>query len=304
MTRRLTGTMCLSAFAFSAAMAQATSIDVLWTAGDTGYNADITTLATGADTYDPNGDGALSWNLTLWDGGAVDFAAYDVLVVGSACNVSTNGNCGGSGFFGTNVSVAGVLANKAGIEAARGNRTFLSGQDADWHYENSPGARDDGPRGFLINAVNWAASGTGLGIVSMVDRYINNDGWWTLEDSFLADELGDSVFAYQNQDVDIGDGQDTFPINEGLTSAGLSNWNTSSHSCLNAVDGYTAINIAGAGAFAGCGVTIVTSAGVDGGTDGGDDDDTVIEGEVPLPAAAWFMLAGLAGLFGLRRRRT
>lgn len=302
MKQLMRNTALAAVLAIPASLAEATSINVLWTQGDAAYNADIQTLASGADTYDPDGDGSLSWNLTLWDGSAVNFANYDVLVVGSSCNTPANGaasgNCGsGGGFFGTNVAIGGVLANKVGIEAARGNRTFLSGQDADWHYHRTPGAVDDGPRGFLINAVNWAASGTGLGIVSMVDRISNNNGWWTNDDSFLKSELGTAPFAYQEQNVDIGPGQSAFPINEGLTDSGLSNWNTSSHACFSTVTGYTAINIAGSGAQAGCGVTIVTSAGASGGTDGGNNVDAV-----PLPAAAWMLMAAVAGLLGLRRR--
>jgi hypothetical protein len=287
-----------AALFLGATTAHATSIDVLWTSGTAAYNADITTLASEAGSFDPDGDGALDWNLTLWDGSAVDFGSYDVLVIGSACNFSIGGNCSGSnGFFGNGVDVSGVFSNRAGIEAARGNRTFLSGQDADWHYafDSTPGPLvDDGPKGFLINAVNWAASGTDLGIVSMVDRYINNDGWWTADGSFLQAELGSAPFAYQNEDVDIGPGQSGFPINEGLTDGGLSNWGTSSHSCLGDVDGYTAINIAGAGASAGCGVTIVTAESAGGDTGGGD---TV----VPLPAGAWLMLTAIGGLAGIRR---
>ncbi|MEO9821469.1 MAG: VPLPA-CTERM sorting domain-containing protein [Paracoccaceae bacterium] len=286
----------------AATFANAASIDVLWTHGNASYNSQIATLASGANTYDPDGDGSLDWNLTLWDGSAVNFDDYDVLVVGSSCNTSStatsNGACGGSnGFFGTGVEIGGVLTNKTEIEAARGNRTFLSGQDADWHYTNTPGAVDNGPLGFLVNAVNWAASGTGLGIVSMADRYANNDGWWTNDNSFLKDELGTAPFHYQNDDVDISLGQSAFPVNEGLTDAGLSDWFTSSHACFSGVRDYAAINIAGAGAQTGCGVTIVSASSAGGGT-GGPDTPNV----VPLPAAGWLLLCGVLGLFGVRRR--
>ena len=291
-----------ASFVGAATFTTAAPINVLWTQGSASYNSQITTLADDASAYDPNGDGSLDWSLTLWDGSAVDFDDYDVLVVGSSCNTpsgaTSGGACGGTnGFFSTGVNIDGVLGNKAGIEAARGNRTFLSGQDADWHYTNRPGAIDDGPLGFLVNAVNWAASGTGLGIVSMVDRFGNNDGWWSNDNSFLKDELGSTPFFYQNENVDIGPGQSGFPINEGLTDAGLSNWATSSHACFSEVTGYTAINIAGSGAQAGCGVTIVTAGGAGGDTDGGDSPDVV-----PLPAAGWLLLCSILGLFGVRRR--
>ena len=142
-----------------------------------------------------------------------------------------------------------------------------------------------------MNAVNWAASGTGLGIVSMVDRYNNDNGWWTNDNSFLKDELGSAPFFYQNDDVDIGLGHSIFPVNEGLTDAGLSDWFTSSHACLSDVTNYTAINIAGAGAQAGCSVTIVSAGSAGGGTDGGDNPDVV-----PVPASGWLLLCGVLGI--------
>ncbi|MEL6913702.1 MAG: hypothetical protein AAFP13_04315 [Pseudomonadota bacterium] len=160
----------------------------------------------------------------------MDFSQNDALFVGSSCNTPStgtgSGNCSGTGFFGSGVSVTNVLENKDEISNARGNRTFLSGQDADWHYafDSFPGPLvDDGPKGFLINAVNWAASGTGLGIVSMTDRYRNESGWWDNENSFLKDELNGAGFEFESETVNIGPGQGSFPVNEGLSSAGLSN---------------------------------------------------------------------------------
>ena len=281
----------------------ASAINVLWTSGTSTYNANIEELATEATTFDPNGDGALSWNLTLWDASTGTaptggFGAFDVLVIGSTCNFSGTGNCAGTGFYGNGVFVDGLITLEDEIAAARGTRTFLSGQDADWHDLNNRQDQDNGPKGFMINAVNWAASGTGLGIVSMTDRIFNNNGWWTAAGSFLASELGGNAFNYNSEVVNIGAGQESFPINEGLTSAGLSYWGTSSHACLNEVTGYTRINFAPFGASP-CGVTIVTSGFEDGGTDGGDDTLP----PVPLPASAWLILSGLGGMAALRRRR-
>ncbi|MEM9436089.1 MAG: VPLPA-CTERM sorting domain-containing protein [Pseudomonadota bacterium] len=304
--RRIALAAPLAALALPASSA---TIDVLWLSGNSDYNNDIQTLASQAPGFDPSGDGALTWDLTLWNpGAALSLAAFDVLVIGSTCNTPSNasnsGNCSGSGFFGTGVDVGNVLSNKAEIEAARGNRTFISGQDADWHYtrDSTPGPNvDDGPKGFLINAVNWAASGTGLGIVSMTDRIFNNNGWWDNDDSFLKDELGGAAFAFESNTVNIGPGQGGFPINEGLSSAGLSNWGTSSHACLDPVTGYTAINIAPTAAGS-CAVTLVTSAGASGGTSGGDDPD-LDPGVIPLPAGGWLLISGMAAILGLRRRR-
>lgn len=286
--------------------ATAVTIDVLWTSGSASHNDGITTLAGSAGSFDPGSNGSLDWNLTFWDGTSdPGFTDYDVLVISSTCNYGASGNCSGSGFFGNGVQADGVISYGTEIGTARGNRTFLSGQDADYHYlyDGSPGPLvDDGPKGFIINAVNWAASGTGLGIVSMTDRIGNDFGWWTADGSFLKDELGSSPFFLNKEDVDIGPGQSGFPINEGLTDAGLSNWGTSSHACFDDVDGYTAINLAGSGRGAGCGVTIVTSRSAGGDTDGGDTPDVDVD-VVPLPASMWLMIAGLGGLGAMRRRR-
>lgn len=285
--------------------AQASTISVLWTSGTTTYNDNISELATEASSFDPDGDGGLNWDLTFWDasagtGPAGGFGSYDVLTIGSTCNFSGTGNCGGSnGFFSNGVFVDGITSLGAEIENARGSRTFLSGQDADWHDLNNRPDQDNGPKGFMINAVNWAASGTGMGIVSMTDRYLNSDGWWTAPGSFLADEIpAGSAFPFQSDAVNLGAGQEDFPINEGLTSAGLSNWSTSSHACFNDISGFTRINFAPQGGSV-CGVTIVTSGTEGGGTSGGNEDNI---SPIPLPAAGWLLLAGLGILSALRRR--
>lgn len=298
--KRLLQATALVGVCISAQAASAATIEVLWTSGTAAYDSAITSLAAGAGSYDPDGDGSLDWNLTLWDGTSdPGFSDYDVMVVGSTCNATGTGNCGGTnGFYNLGVSADGVLAHKAEIAAAAGNRTMITGQDADWHLINRPGAVDDGPRGFLINAVNWAASGTGMGVVALVDRIGTGTGWLDLSDSFLSDSiLPADVYGNQSDIVNLGAGQEDFPINEGLTSGGLSRWGTSSHSCFGDIDGYTTINIAGQGDV-GCGVTLVSSGGASGGTDGGDDPDL---NPVPLPASAWLLLAGLAGLFRMRR---
>lgn len=295
-----TMTAALAAAFLVPSASQSATIDVLWLTGDDGYNAGISELADSAGSFDPLGDGALDWDLTFWDGTSdPGFGDYDVFVVGSTCNYSTSGNCGGSNGFYGNGSYAGAVINySAEIAAARGSRTFLSGQDADYHHLNNVPDRADGPMGFIINAVNWAASGTDLGIVSMTDRIGGNDGWWTADGSFLEAELAGTAFAYASETVNIGAGQESFPVNEGLTSAGLSNWNTSSHACFTEVSGYDRINFAPRGGGL-CGVTIVTAGLADGGTDGGDDDDLP---PVPLPAAGWLLLTALGAGVALRRK--
>lgn len=297
MKQRLLATTTMSAILLTTTAAFPTTISVLWTAGTDAYNANIEELAVEASSHDPSGDGALDWDLTLWDhtvDPTPDFESYDVLVVGSTV---LNNN-----FFGLGVSAAGVLANEAAITAARGSRTLLTGQDADWHDLNNRPDRTNGPGGFMINSVNWAASGTDLGIVSFVSSYNafgSAGNWWIDEDSFLSDEISitDVTFPADNS-VFLGDGQDDFAVNEGLTDAGISNWSTSSHAAFGDIAGYDGINFADDDS-GGLAITIVTAGLAGGSTGGGDDPDVSV---VPLPGAAWLLLMGLGGLAGVKRR--
>lgn len=234
------------------------SIDVLWYGSpNPTYNATISELAQQASSFDPASDGSLEWNLTIWNpsDAAPNFSDYDVFVVGTQYNL-----------FGLNFS--GILENKDAISEARGDRTFLSGQDADLHYIINIGPRPNGPLGFLVNAVNWAASGTGMGIVSLPDG-VDNRGqptsqrWWLHEDSFLKDELEGYVSYFQEDFVVIPPTTSDFPVNEGLTTAGLSNWSRSSHAAFdNNIPGYLSIN--DADNHPGFAVTIVTATEADG----------------------------------------
>ena len=159
------------------ANANAAPISVLWLSGDATYNAAVGELGAGgsrdAVTYDPDGNGSNSWSIDFWGSGTPTFSNYDALVIGSICepDCATDFD-GGGGFFGNGVQPDLVLSNKSEISAARGDRVFVSGQDADWHFwkDSSLTDREDA-RAFLINAVNWAASGSGLGIVALADGY-------------------------------------------------------------------------------------------------------------------------------------
>jgi hypothetical protein len=165
----------------------------------------------------------------------------------------------------------GILRNKAAIEAARGERTFISGSDADVHAingdtgnappalssEGRPGtcypvitgeACWDGALGHLVNAVNWAGSGRGLGIVSFVAAESPGSMWWTDPSSFLRAELSGHVTVFweaekkrENNPVIAATAQ-RYPLNYGLTTKGLGNWKSSFHAGFSrAIPGYAAI---------------------------------------------------------------
>ena len=114
--------------------AQAASINVLWYtyAHPLSQYRDptgITAIADLAPTY-PQGSG-LEWNLTFFDNNSVtpDFSAYDVLVTESGEAFRTNP----PGGVRATPNYDAILNNKAAISAARGDRTIISGADADFH---------------------------------------------------------------------------------------------------------------------------------------------------------------------------
>ncbi|NEP77724.1 MAG: PEP-CTERM sorting domain-containing protein [Okeania sp. SIO3B3] len=260
---------------FSASVANAASLNVLWY-GHTAYNAKISNLAPLAPTFDPEGDGSLDWNLTIWNpqDPTPNFSDYDVLAIGTGGGDTTT-----------------IFNNKEAIAAARGNRTFLSGQDADRHYSSRPGPRPDGPLGFLVNAINWAGSGEGMGIVALVGQ-----NWWLNDRSFLKDELEGYVSYFAEQNVVIPAESSDFPVNEGLTTAGLSNWNTSAHTGFDKnIPGYLSIN--DAGSRPGYAVTIVSASEADGGTLGSETE------KVPEPSTMAMLGMTAIALFGYKRQR-
>ena len=237
---------CAAFAATLASNAFAATINVLWYSyahPQSEYKAFFTQLAATGIPH-PTGD---TWNLTFFgpNDPAPDFAAFDVLVIHSGEAFRT----GPPGGENVTPDYSGIFGTKAAIEAARGNRTLLTGSDADFHAVRGDSGTCgtgswclDGALGVLINAVNWAAGGTGLGIVSFIDGSFAGSFWWDNPGSFLKDELSGYVtHVIENAGV-IDAGQATYPLNQGLTSAGISNWNFSFHAAfLATIPGYTAI---------------------------------------------------------------
>jgi hypothetical protein len=244
-------------------------INVLWYTGGvngvsdfSSYNAGVTALATDAAT-DPLGP-KVPWHVTFWAGGAMPAGTFNALVVASP-----------QGGWGTYPSYAALGA--AAPTTTLGDRIMQTGQDADWHYMNYPGPTSfNGPKGFLIDAIDWAGSGKGLGAVFLG----NSMGAY----GFSAG--GYSVPGGATNSVTIADA--SFPINTNLTSAGLSGWNTSSHVNFGITDSskWTGINVNG---FDPSLYVTIVSAGTGGGG---------IEGPtVPEPSSATIVL--LSGSIGL-----
>ena len=223
-------------------------INVLWYTGgvESGapgdYQASMNELAT-PGAGDPSSS---TWAITYWSGGAIPAGTFNALVV-----ASPEGSWNAYPDY-TSLNTAGLTF---------GDRVLVTGQDADWHYIFGPGSTNfDGPRGFLRDSINWAGAGTGLGLVvlggteSVLDAY----GFTTT--------LGASSGSTDN--VLIPAAYAAFPINTGLTSAGLSNWGTSAHDIWDDPDTtvWTGINTFGSdGGY----VTLVSAATAGGPISGG-----------------------------------
>lgn len=289
-------------------LAQANPINVLWyTYADPAseYRQKFSQLASVVHTL-PQSDGS-SWNLTYWDvnSAAPDFSAYNVLVIESGEAFRTGAPNGPL----ATPNYSGILDNKAAIEAARGDRTFITAADSDFHalrgdtgnIPDDPSAPDgggkcapaltasscwDGAEGHSVNAINWAGSGNGLGIVSFLDGEHAGSFWWTNANSFLRDELAGHVdYAGSEQNPIINPLQASYSFNSGLTSQGLSDWDNSFHAFFLPVDGY--IQIVDSSLRPGSAVAIATS----------------VLSPVPESETYAMMLAGLALMGAIIRRR-
>jgi len=263
------------ALASSVYSAKASTLNILWytggaeASGPGTYEANITALA--AQEMNPlfNTASVNTWNLTFWQGGPMPAGSYNVLVSASQ-----------EGFWSNYPNYDDLV--DAG--PSFGNRQFVTGQDADWHVQNYPGpANFNGPAGFLIDAINWAGSGTGMGAV-----LLSNPGDVV---GFLLSGISENGGDFSDT-VIIPPAYATFPINEDLTSGGLSNWGTSSHDTYKILDAgmWDAINVNEREGY----VTLVTHEEAGGGTGGVPEPTTVFGG---------MALAGLAASRVLRRKK-
>lgn len=250
-------------FAFTSP-SYARSINVLWyTYADpcSEYRQKISQLAEIVHSL-PKANG-IQWNLRYWEstGPTPDLASFDVLVIESGEAFLTGPPEGPAAV----PDYRGILDNRAAIEAARGDRTFITASDADFHAirgdtgnisndaaDSNRGGKCipaltspdcwDGALGHLVNAVNWAGSGNGLGIVSFLDGEHPGSFWWTHENSFLRNELSGSVnYSGSDQNPIINTVEADYPLNYGLTSRGLSNWKNSFHATFLPIEGYTPV---------------------------------------------------------------
>ena len=193
--------------AFGALEAQASTIDILWYSGGVTNSPDYKTAYNALAASNPGGN---TWNITFWDSGPQPAGTFNTLVVAS--------QLGGWSTYPDYTALTG-----SGLaEASFGNRVMVTGQDTDWHYLNGPGNGTtgqafDGPKGFLSNAINWSGSGSGMGAVVLAA-----DAGFALFSGLGTEGSG-------SNDVRIPTEYTGLPINTGLTSAGLSNWNESSH---------------------------------------------------------------------------
>lgn len=243
---------------------RAESLQVLWytyAAAGSEYRQKISQLSRMVHTLPQSN--RLGWNLTYWQAGdsVPDLTKFNVLVIESGEAFLTAPPDGPP----ARPNFSGILENKTAIEAARGDRTFITTSDADFHAVRGDAgnvrvdlhaprrsgrcvpaitAPDcwDGALGHAVNAINWAGSSHGLGIVSFLDGEFEGSFWWTHADSFLRDELDGYVdYAGSEQNPIINPCQALHPLNAGLTSTGLSNWTNSFHATFLPIPGYTPI---------------------------------------------------------------
>ena len=113
--------------------------------------------------------------------------------------------------------------------------------------------------------------------------------WWTNPDSFLHDELAGHIAYFRDNHPDIPLAAAGYPLNGGLTSAGLANWTNSFHAGFTGlIPGYTGTVFATVAGHDGVPLTLATS--------------TFVNAPVPLPPTSMLLCSALLGLSGADRR--
>lgn len=198
--------LCLPAPAFAAEV-----IDVLWYAyspegAESRYRERMRSIGAQVPRLT---NGKVSWRITFFGPGErPNFRAYDVLVTESSFYYIFD-----SSDF---PDYSGLFNNETAIVAARGNRTVMSNASG-LENEATSTTVQDSQVGLLMNWINWAGSGTGLGIVALDDE----DGHWKREQrSFLrfdADPSTDFYFDAGGGDRTIPAYARNWPINRGIS---------------------------------------------------------------------------------------
>lgn len=236
--------------------------------------------------------GGPKWKLTFFwpDSTPPQFEKFNVLVIQSGEPYSTGQYWAQLGQSDERrpqekPDYSGILRNRIAIQAARGERTFITGSDSDVHaiHGNSGHAPPvhpsdekrrmvcqppispvcwDGALGHLVNSVNWAGSGRGLGVVSFVAGEPVEAQWWANRDSFLRAELNGLFVMWgpgtrENNPMIPATAQ-KYPLNRGLTTKGLGNWINSFHAGFaRSIPGY--LPIVQSSTYPGLAVAIATA---------------------------------------------
>ncbi len=259
-------------------IASAGDVSVLWYTALTTDGGNFASYETGVQdlaSNAPNGTAGNTWNVTFWDSGVMPTGNFNVLVVASPQFID------GGDYTALNAAIPSF-----------GDRVLITGIDADWHYMNTPGSAGfDGPQGFLLNAVDWAAGGNGMGAVFLAPQ--SNIAW-----NFQG--LGNEVSYDGLDNVALASGTENYAIQTGLDGAGLSNWATSAKEAFDSFDTaqWTALQVSGDDP--GNAVTLASTATAALGL----TPDT--SSTAPEPASLLMAVAGFAALFSLARakRRT
>lgn len=250
--------LCLPAPAIAAEV-----IDVLWYAyspegAESRYRERMRSI--GAQVPRLTG-GEVSWRITFFGPGErPDFRAYDVLVTESSFLYILDDT--------DFPDYSGLLDNEAGLAAARGNRVVLSSAfEVDMSTEATAATPRDSLVGVLVNWINWAGSGTGLGVVTLDDE----EGMWKFNPrSFLrfeADAATDFYYDYGGPDT-IPAYARSWPINRDISDATMQDiGGATSAFILPEPPGYRAISTSPSDGFFGpSAITVVTASQAAGGT--------------------------------------